>query len=65
MQLSLMENTRSTLRNDANEPYETSVSAAIKTPSLYLMPTTDEPVAIGYLKSIDVIAHTRNEIGLD
>lgn len=49
MQLSLIVKTRSTSRNEANEPYETSVSAAINTPSSYLIPTTDEPVAIGYL----------------
>lgn len=49
MQLSFIVKTRSTSRNEANEPYETNVSAAINTPSSYLIPTTDEPVAIGYL----------------
>lgn len=52
MQLSLIVKTRSTSRNEANDPYETSVSAAINTPSSYLIPTTDEPVAIGYLPQI-------------
>ena len=46
--VSLTTRTRLKSGNRAKLPYEPMVSAAMMTPSLYLMEKTDVPVVIGY-----------------